>query len=154
MKARDVLPPTRGFHRLSRSGPGADIDGVTTVACACGVPEASTAPRCAWCPGQGAAAAAPAATATATAPARPGRFGAPQPPTLPPSFRYSRWAKGPTTFGPLGRVVATLLLLVPLPVLAVSIAVGIGLVGVGIYGLVILPLALRHVWAQAKIPLN
>jgi hypothetical protein len=114
------------------------------VSCACGVPEASTAPRCAWCPGSAVAAPQPG----------PARFGTAVAPTLPPSFRYSRWAKGPTTFGPLGRMVTTLLLLVPLPVLAVAVATGIGIVGVGIYALVILPLALRHVWAKAKIPLQ
>lgn len=82
------------------------------------------------------------------------RFGTAVTPTLPPSFRYSRWAKGPTTFGPAGRLVTTLLLLVPLPVLAVAVATGIGIVGVGIYALVILPLSLRHVWAKAKVPLQ
>jgi hypothetical protein len=48
-------------------------------------------------------------------------------------------------------VIATLLLLAPLPLLAVSAAIGIGIIGGGIYLLVVLPWTLRHVWAKAKI---
>lgn len=108
------------------------------------MPATSTAARCSWCPAQGVAAAA----ASSPAPARSFATPAPSPP---PHFRYSRWAKGPTTFGPTGRILATLLLLTPLPLLVVSAAIGIGIIGVGLYLLIVLPWALRHIWAKAKI---
>ncbi|HEY8728571.1 MAG TPA: hypothetical protein VIL94_03240, partial [Acidothermaceae bacterium] len=59
---------------------------------------------------------------------------------------YSRWKKTEGTFGPLGRVIATLLTLIPLPVLAFAIASGIGIIGAGLYVLVVMPLALRDIW--------
>ena len=67
---------------------------------------------------------------------------------------YSRWKKSTGTFGPTGRVVATLLLLVPLPLLAVGASVGFGLIGGGIYVLVIMPWALRDIWKRAAIPVQ
>ncbi|MGH8889848.1 MAG: hypothetical protein ACRDV3_08840 [Acidothermaceae bacterium] len=67
---------------------------------------------------------------------------------------YSRWKKSSGTFGPVGRVVATLLLLVPLPLLAMAASVGIGLIGAGIYVLLIMPWALRDIWQRAAIPVD
>jgi hypothetical protein len=67
---------------------------------------------------------------------------------------YSRWKKSTGTFGPAGRVIATLLLLVPLPLLAVGASVGFGLIGGGIYVLVVMPWALRDIWKRAAIPLD
>lgn len=67
---------------------------------------------------------------------------------------YSRWKKSTGTFGPVGRVVATLLLLVPLPVFAMAVSVGIGLIGGGIYVLVVMPWALKDIWKQAAIPIQ
>jgi len=67
---------------------------------------------------------------------------------------YSRWKKSSGTFGPAGRVIATVLLLVPLPVLAMAASVGIGLIGGGIYVLVIMPWALRDIWQRAAIPID
>lgn len=116
----------------------------TTAQCTCAVPAGSSAPRCPWCP---LTATAPNTNATKQAPTRVFASA----PEVPHEFRYSRWAKGPTTFGPMGRVLATLALLVPLPVLAMSFAIGIGIAGTGLYCLVVMPLALRHIWAKAKI---
>ena len=65
-----------------------------------------------------------------------------------PLMTYSRWKKTDGTFGPIGRVVATLLLLVPLPVLAFAIASGIGIIGAGLYVLVVMPWALRDIWKR------
>lgn len=67
---------------------------------------------------------------------------------------YSRWKKSTGTFGPAGRVVATLLLLVPLPVFVMAMSVGIGIIGGGIYVLVVMPWALRDIWKQAAIPIQ
>ena len=47
-----------------------------------------------------------------------------------------------------------LLLLVPLPLLAVGASVGFGLIGGGIYVLVIMPWALRDIWKRAAIPVQ
>lgn len=67
---------------------------------------------------------------------------------------YSRWKKSTGTFGPVGRVVATVLLLVPLPVFAMAVSVGIGIIGGGIYVLVVMPWALKDIWKQAAIPIQ
>lgn len=67
---------------------------------------------------------------------------------------YSRWKKSTGTFGPVGRVVATLLLLMPLPVFAMAVSVGIGIIGGGIYVLVVMPWALKDIWKQAAIPVQ
>jgi len=61
---------------------------------------------------------------------------------------YSRWKKSDGTFGPAGRIIATLLLLVPLPVLALAVASGIGIIGAGIYVVVFMPWFLRDVWKR------
>jgi len=67
---------------------------------------------------------------------------------------YSRWKKSTGTFGPAGRVITTLLLLVPLPLLAMAATVGIGIIGAGIYVLVIMPWALRDIWKRAATPVD
>jgi hypothetical protein len=112
-----------------------------TALCACGVPDGSVAPRCRACP------------ALAGSPTR-----APAPPPAAPDttalMTYSRWKKSTGTFGPTGRVVATVLLLVPLPVFVIAASVGIGLIGGGIYLLVVMPWALRDIWKQAAIPIQ
>jgi hypothetical protein len=61
---------------------------------------------------------------------------------------YSRWKKTDGTFGPAGRVIATVLLLVPLPVLAVGVATGIGIIGAGLYVIVVMPWVLRDIWKR------
>ena len=113
--------------------------------CACGVPEASAAPRCRACPLVSVGAGAPAGVL--------GRQGVRLPPPVaPPSARYSRWAKSETSFGPFGRIAATIALLAILAVLLVTVVTGVGIVGAGIYGFVVLPLALKHVWKKIRLP--
>lgn len=54
----------------------------------------------------------------------------------------------------MGRLIATIALLLPLPVFAMAIGVGIGLIGGGIYLFVIVPWALRDIWKRAAIPVG
>jgi hypothetical protein len=61
---------------------------------------------------------------------------------------YSRWKKTDGTFGPAGRVIATFLLLVPLPVFALGVASGIGIIGAGLWVVVVMPWALRDIWKR------
>lgn len=69
-------------------------------------------------------------------------------------FTYSRWQKSATTFGPVGRLIATALLLLPLPILLIAASLFIGLIGTGIYLLVIVPWALKDIWQRATIPVS
>jgi hypothetical protein len=112
--------------------------------CACGVTAASGAPRCRACPLGGFVSSTDAGTV------RP-RI-APEAPTA--LLTYSRWKKSAGTFGPTGRVVATCLLLIPLPVFAAAIATGFGIIGGGIYIVVVMPWALRDIWKRAAIPIQ
>jgi len=61
---------------------------------------------------------------------------------------YSRWKKTDGTFGPAGRIIATVLLVVPLPVFALGVASGIGIVGAGLWVIVVMPWALRDIWKR------
>ncbi len=65
-----------------------------------------------------------------------------------PLMSYSRWKKTDGTFGPAGRVIATVLLLVPLPVFVLAVATGIGIIGAGLYIIVVMPWALRDIWKR------
>jgi hypothetical protein len=75
--------------------------------------------------------------------------------SAPPAVRWSRWEKTPTTFGPLGRVIATVGVVVPLLVMVVG-----GIVdpfvwgGAGIWGFVIMPWALRDIWKAGAVALG
>jgi hypothetical protein len=124
--------------------------------CGCGFSSASAAPRCRACP-QLSVAQHPVAGqfgSLATAPAeRTGQISMTRG-AQPALVRYSRWEKSDGTFGPFGRVFATFLLLIPLPVLAVTLAIGIGIIGLGIYVVVIMPWALRDIWKKATIRLD
>jgi hypothetical protein len=61
--------------------------------------------------------------------------------------RHTRWGKTATTFGPTGRVVATLLLLIPLVVMGVGgLADPFVWGGAGLYLAVVVPWALRDIW--------
>jgi hypothetical protein len=66
----------------------------------------------------------------------------------------TRWRKTPTTFGPVGRLLCTFLLVVPLPVMIVGVVVsgGLEIVGLGIWVLVIMPWALRDIWKAGSLP--
>jgi hypothetical protein len=61
---------------------------------------------------------------------------------------YSRWQKTDGTFGPAGRIIATVLLVLPLPVLALGVATGIGIIGAGLYVVIVMPWALRDIWKR------
>ncbi len=108
--------------------------------CHCGLSAASTAPRCRACPQQGSAYGAPARAVSAAEYA--------------PLMTYSRWQKSTNTFGPTGRVVATVLLFVPLPIMLMAVSIGIGIIGAGIYVLLAIPWALRDIWKRAAIPVK
>jgi hypothetical protein len=117
----------------------------TDQLCPCGLTAANPAPRCRACPARTVPARSEggdfefgAATRPVTEPDRPGAL-----------MTYSRWTKSDNTFGPTGRVIATLLLLAPLPLVGMAIATGIGIIGAGIYIFVVMPLALRDIWKKA-----
>ena len=113
--------------------------------CPCGLGADSSAPRCRTCPQQHAG---PPLSAAA-----PPRQGVPTQSTQ-VLFTYSRWRKSASTFGPVGRIVATVALLVPLPVLLMAASMFIGLVGTGIYVLVVMPWALKDIWQRAAFPVS
>lgn len=64
-------------------------------------------------------------------------------------MRYSRWAGSAVSFGPVGRIVTTVLLCLPVPVFVFGMGADpYGLVGLGIWVLVVMPWALRDVWRR------
>ena len=68
------------------------------------------------------------------------------------AVRTSRWAKTDTTFGPLGRVLATVALLVPLVVMLIGgMADPFVWGGAAVWGAVILPWGLRDVWKAGRV---
>jgi hypothetical protein len=66
----------------------------------------------------------------------------------------SRWRKSQTTFGPTGRVIASVLLVIPFVVfVAVTILTGgLCIIGAVVWGGFIMPMGLRDVWKVAQIP--
>jgi hypothetical protein len=60
----------------------------------------------------------------------------------------SRWKSGSTTFGPVGRIVLTLLFLLPYPLFFFDFP--LGLIGAGIWTFVIGPMAMRDIWRPAR----
>jgi hypothetical protein len=113
-----------------------------------------------WC-GQCYSAVGTAATAPSTpfgsggtAPAGPwvpGRAAPVQ--ALPVQLRKTRWGKTPTTFGPMGRTVATLALLVPLSVMLVGgLADPFVWGGAAVWGGILMPWALRDIWKAGQVP--
>lgn len=64
--------------------------------------------------------------------------------------RRSRWARSDVTFGPVGRVVASLLMLVPLWWF-IKYAGVFGIVGVPIWLVKVLPWGLRDIWRPVKV---
>jgi hypothetical protein len=72
---------------------------------------------------------------------------------LPPTVRRSRWRKTQTTFGPVGRVLWTFALVVPLPLFIIAGVIG-DLFAFGvvvIWGFVIMPMGLRAVWRAGQV---
>jgi hypothetical protein len=70
-----------------------------------------------------------------------------------PTVRRSRWRKTQTTFGPVGRVLWTFALVVPVPLfLAAGVVGDIFAFGVaGIWAFVIMPMGLRAVWRAGQV---
>ncbi|HET7311588.1 MAG TPA: hypothetical protein VFJ17_09705 [Mycobacteriales bacterium] len=67
-------------------------------------------------------------------------------------MRTTRWAKTDTTFGPAGRVLATVGLLVPFAVMVVGgITDPFVWGGAAVWGLVIMPWGLRDVWKAGRV---
>src|SRR3954463_6856875 len=99
-------------------------------------------------------AAASADAAAPAAPAMPGRtvFTPPAHTSQQPTGRASRWAKSDTTFGPVGRLIATIALIVPFTFL---VAAGLltfdpfVLGGAGIWAL-LMAMGLRQTWAAVQ----
>jgi hypothetical protein len=74
--------------------------------------------------------------------------------TAAPATIKSRWRKTPTTFGPLGRILATVALVVP-EVLFVVIGIvtgGLTLAGAVIWGGIIMPWGLKDTWRAGTMP--
>ena len=70
----------------------------------------------------------------------------------PPVARRTRWGKTPTTFGPVGRVLLTLALLVPLPPMIIGgLADPFVWGGAGFWLVVVMPLALRDIWKAGQL---
>jgi hypothetical protein len=74
--------------------------------------------------------------------------------TLPPQVIKTRWRKTKTTFGPVGRILATIGLIVPLIFFIVAgiLSGGLTIFGAGIWGFVIMPWGLRDVWRAGQLP--
>ena len=74
---------------------------------------------------------------------------APRTPELGPPG--GRWRSGEITFGPVGRIVATVLVTMPL-LWFLKNALPFGFVGLVIYGAVLWPWALRDIWGRTRGP--
>lgn len=76
--------------------------------------------------------------------------------TLQPQIIKTRWRKTKTTFGPVGRVLATLALVIPF-VFFVVIGIltgGLTIFGAGIWGFIIMPWGLRDTWKAGQLPVK
>jgi hypothetical protein len=76
--------------------------------------------------------------------------------SLPATMVKSRWRKSATTFGPIGRVLATIALVVPFVVFVV-LAVFTGGLILGapiIWGFVVMPWGLRDTWRAGQVLSN
>jgi hypothetical protein len=118
---------------------------------------ATLSPTMSWC-GQCYAPKGRAAPTMAAPMAVPATAGVPglmvrPAPVLPPTVRRSRWRKTQTTFGPVGRVLWTFALIVPVPLFIVAGVVGdLFAFGVaGIWAFVIMPMGLRAVWRAGQV---
>jgi hypothetical protein len=80
----------------------------------------------------------------------------PAPKTLPPVVVRSRWRKTKTTFGPVGRILATVGLVVPLIFFVVIgiLSGGLTIFGAGIWGFVVMPMGLRDVWKAGQVSIT
>ncbi|HEX4655318.1 MAG TPA: hypothetical protein VH274_06220 [Mycobacteriales bacterium] len=71
---------------------------------------------------------------------------------LPVSYQHSRWRSSVTSFGPIGRIVMTVLMFVPMWFFWET--QGFAWPGLVIWGVFILPWALRDIWRRARIHAN
>lgn len=76
------------------------------------------------------------------------------PDALPPPVVRTRWRKTPTTFGPVGRLLSTLGLVLPFLFLVVTGVIGdpFTLGGAVIWGVILMPWGLRDVWRAGTLP--
>ena len=79
----------------------------------------------------------------------PPLFAHPETYRAPPSYGWSRWKGGETTFGPVGRVIASLALLIPLYLFFHSGV--LGFVGIAMWLFIVMPMALRSIWKRTRI---
>jgi hypothetical protein len=79
----------------------------------------------------------------------PKEFAHPETYRPPPPAEWSRWRSSSTTFGPFGRIVASLALL--LPFYFFFNAGVIGLVGLVMWIFIVMPMALRSIWKRTRI---
>jgi hypothetical protein len=74
--------------------------------------------------------------------------------TLAPATIKTRWRKTPTTFGPMGRILATGALVVP-EILFIAVGIltgGFTIAGAVIWGGVIMPWGLKDTWRAGTMP--
>jgi hypothetical protein len=110
--------------------------------------QAHLAPGATWC-SQCYAAVAPA---TRAAESGTTRF-APQTAAAVPLGPPTRWRKTPTTFGPAGRLLATVALLVPLAFMVVGgMVFTAAWAGALIWLVLVMPRALRDIWRAGRVP--
>jgi hypothetical protein len=78
----------------------------------------------------------------------------PAAPTLPPAVIKTRWRKTPTTFGPVGRLLATIALVVPFIFFVVVgvLTAGFTIVGAALWGFILMPWGLRDTWKAGQRP--
>ena len=106
-----------------------------------------------WC-GQCFAAVGSTAAVTSSGAGLPGAWAGPATGDARPQplMRTTRWAKTDTTFGPAGRVIATVGLLVPFAVMVVGgITDPFVWGGAAVWGVVIMPWGLRDVWKAGRV---
>jgi hypothetical protein len=61
----------------------------------------------------------------------------------------TRYGTSEMTFGLTGRIIMTILLILPLALFIPAIALGFGIVGMGIWGFVVIPWGLRDIWRSS-----
>jgi hypothetical protein len=73
-----------------------------------------------------------------------------RPVAAPPALvQRTRFGQSETTFGLKGRVVMTVLLLLPVGFFAFTLTIGFGIVGMVIWGFVVVPWGLRDIWKSS-----